>query len=214
MDAIRWENGALAVVLLGVAASIGAPRLHGQEAADQYEFRYHTYAETTTILEGLANRFPQLAKLYSIGKSATGTKEIWVLEISNQEAGSSSEKPAVYFDGNQHDSEVMGGEAALYLAHHLVTNYQRDSDIRRLLDTRVVYVIPLANPDGAEYFVTGQIDWDASSVLGLAPSGSDGPEDVNGDGHHLFQRMRLHAPDGEWKKHPEDSRWAVLRYIA
>ena len=60
----------------------------------RYEFRYHTYQESTAHLQELAKKYPQLAKLYSIGKSATGTKEIWCIEIGNQESGQAEDKPS------------------------------------------------------------------------------------------------------------------------
>lgn len=98
-----WIRAA-SMVLLGFAL--------GQTAWAQdtgFEFRYHTYAQSTALLQELAEAHPALAKLYSIGKSASGTKEIWCIEIGNQATGEAAQKPAIYFDGNQHASEVPGG---------------------------------------------------------------------------------------------------------
>ena len=129
----------------------------GVEAQDSsYEFRYHTYDESTAILRDLANSHPTLAKLYSIGKSATGQKEIWCIEIGNEATGSPETKPAAYFDGNQHASEVTGGEATLYLAHYLLSRYGHDPAVTRLVDTRTVYIVQRGDPDGAEATMTGQ----------------------------------------------------------
>ena len=207
-------SGLVAIAFGAVLQPFGA--LHAQQpAADSYEFRYHTYPESTEHLRALADRYPQLAKLYSIGKSAAGEREVWVLEIANQETGPAPEKPAVYFDGNQHDSEVMGGEVTLYLAHHLLNDYGRDPDVTRLVDTRVTYIVQRANPDGAEAFLTGKVDWDPESLPygedqdGDGRKGEDGPEDVDGDGEIL--RMRVPDPDGEWKPYEGDPRLLVPR---
>ncbi len=151
----------------------------------------------------LAKAYPRLAKLYSIGKSATGTKEIWCIEIGNQDTGGPDTKPAVYFDGNQHASEVTGGEVTLHLAHYLLTRYGTDPDVTRLVDTRVTYIVQRADPDGAEATMTGAIDWDPANAPGARDAdgdgrmGEDGPEDIDGDGQIL--EMRILDPDGGWK---------------
>lgn len=180
-----------------------------------YEFRYHTYSESTALLHELARAHPHLAKLYSIGKSATGSKEIWCIEIGNQEGGSPEGKPATYFDGNQHASEVTGGEVTLYLANYLLTRYGTDPDVTRLLDTRVTYIVQRGDPDGAEATMTGSIDWDPAKAPGARDAdgdgriGEDGPDDADGDGQIL--EMRIRDPEGGWKPFGPEPRILVRR---
>lgn len=180
-----------------------------------YEFRYHTYAQSTANLQELAQAYPRLAKLYSIGKGATGTKEIWCIEIGNQDTGTPDSKPAVYFDGNQHASEVTGGEVTLHLAHYLLTRYGTDTDVTRLVDTRVTYIVQRGDPDGAEATMTGTVDWDPERAPGARDAdddgrkGEDGPEDIDGDGQIL--EMRIQDPDGEWKAYGPEPRLMVRR---
>ncbi|MFH1575169.1 MAG: M14 family metallopeptidase [Acidobacteriota bacterium] len=181
----------------------------------QYEFRYHNYAESTAILKVLAARHPKLARLHSIGRSATGTKELWCIEIGNQETGPAEDKPAIYFDGNQHSSEVMGGEVTLYLAWHLLSSYGSDVQATEAVDTRVTYIVQRADPDGAEAYMTGKIDWNNEGVQGARDAdgdgqkGEDGPEDIDGDGEIL--RMRIDDPNGGWKLSALDPRLMVER---
>lgn len=183
--------------------------------ADEYAYRYHNYEESTTLLRNLVSRYPSLARLYSLGKTVTGRREIWCMEITNQAEGVSEEKPAVYFDGNQHDIEVMSGETTLYLTHHLLTSYGKDPDVTRLVDTRVVYIIQRADPDGAEAYLSGKIDWDPGKVPGRKDEdgdgrfGEDGPEDTDGDGEIL--QMRIADPEGEWTINADDDRIMVER---
>ncbi|KPK61748.1 MAG: hypothetical protein AMS21_09045 [Gemmatimonas sp. SG8_38_2] len=199
-----------AVLLLGVVL---VPTAHSQTSG--YDFRYHTYAESTALLEGLVRQYPGLARLYSIGKSATGVKEIWCIEIGNQATGAAEDKPATYFDGNQHASEVTGGETTLFLAHYLLTRYGSDPEVTRLVDTRVTYIVQRADPDGAEVYMTGRVDWDPGSVPGASDAdgdgikGEDGPEDIDGDGEIL--RIRSEDPDGGWKVYDGDPRIMVRR---
>ena len=65
------------------------------------------FDELTGILKGFVERFPKLASLDSMGKSHEG-RDIWVLNITNQETGAAEEKPAMYIDGNIHAGEVTG----------------------------------------------------------------------------------------------------------
>ena len=67
------------------------------DSSSEFEFRYHNYSESTSLLKNLAARYPQLCKLYSIGKSATGKREIWCLEVGIQESAVPMDKPAVFF---------------------------------------------------------------------------------------------------------------------
>ncbi len=181
----------------------------------EFEYKYHNYEESMEILKKLAREYPEYADLYSIGKSVTGKRDLWCIEIGNKKTGDLDSKPAAYFDGNQHASEITGGEVTLYLAYYLLTNYNTDPQIKELLDTRAVYIIQRADPDGAEYYITGNIDWDVENVQGAEDhdgdgrSGEDGPEDMDGDGNIL--RMRIKDPDGRWKCHPDDSRLMIRR---
>jgi murein tripeptide amidase MpaA len=183
--------------------------------AQSYEFRYHNYDESTALLKDLAERYPKLAKLYSIGKSATGKRELWCIEIGNQATGDAADKPATYFDGNQHASEVTGGEVTLFMAHYLLTRYGSDPDVTRLVDTRVTYIIQRADPDGAEAFMTGKVDWNpleapgAEDADGDGKKAEDGPEDIDGDGEIL--NLRIEDPDGEWKISDQDPRLMARR---
>ncbi len=183
--------------------------------APDFEFRYHGYEESTAILQDLARRYPDLARLYSIGTGVTGLRELWCMEIGNTATGPAEEKPATYFDGNQHASEVTGGEVTLFLAHHLLTRYGSDPDVTRLVDTRVTYIVQRADPDGAEAYMTGRVDWDPASVPGARDRdgdgrvGEDAPDDMNGDGEIL--KIRIQDPDGGWKPSEFDPRILVRR---
>ncbi len=201
------------LILMFVAALV--PSTYADAQIADYEYRYHNYEESTAMLRRLADRYPNLAKLYSIGTGVIGNRELWCLEIANQDTGPAEAKPAAYFDGNQHASEVTGGEVTLYLAHYLLSRYGLDPDVTRLIDTRVTYIVQRADPDGAEAYMTGGIDWDPSSAPGARDAdgdgqvGEDGPDDMDGDGEIL--RIRIEDPDGDWKAYDRDPRISVRR---
>jgi murein tripeptide amidase MpaA len=112
--------------------------------------RYYRYAELSEILLQYLEEYPQLVALDSAGKSYEG-RNIWVLTVTNAATGQAEEKPALWVDGNIHATEVSPSTACLYLLHKLVTEFGKQDDITRVLDTRTFYICPRVNPDGAEW---------------------------------------------------------------
>ncbi len=177
--------------------------------------QYHNHAAVTKYLQGFAARHKNLTRLYSIGKSFQG-KDLWCLEITNYATGAPEKKTGQYIDGNTHAGEVSGGEVALYVIDHLLTNYGKDPLITRLIDTRVFYVVPKVNPDGSDQYLAKpgtppdpaikKVDDDGDGLLD-----EDGPEDLNGDG--IISTMRIRDENGPLRTSPRDPRLMVPRRI-
>ena len=74
--------------------------------------RYYRYDDLTAILHGYAEEFPNLVKLESIGQSYEG-RDLWLVTVTNFEAGKPEQKPALWVDGNIHATEVGGTHPAL-----------------------------------------------------------------------------------------------------
>lgn len=170
--------------------------------------RYYTYSLMTELLTNWVGAYPRLATLESVGKSGAG-RDIWVVTVSNQETGPDLAKPAYYVDANIHAAEVMTSSVALATIHHLLTNYDWDPDVRRLLDETALYVIPRIAVDGAEQFLT-TADAVRSSETPYPPDHPDSTydgletQDIDGDG--LIGSMRIKDPAGPWKISESDPR--------
>jgi murein tripeptide amidase MpaA len=174
--------------------------------------RFPRYDELTALLRALAAARPSLFALESIGKSHEG-RDIWVVTATNRERGAPEEKPAFWIDGNIHAAELTASLACLHYLDTLERGYGNDPDITRLLDTRVVYVCPRINPDGAELALadkpryirssTRPYPFDEDPVDGLTMG------DVDGDGRILS--MRIRDANGNYKAHPEDARLMIPR---
>jgi len=173
---------------------------------------YYRYKDLTRILQAYAEEYPQLARLESIGKSYEG-RDIWLVTVTNFAAGEDRCKPALWVDGNIHATELAPSSACLYLINRLVTEYGSDADITRCLDTRVFYVCPRVNPDGAELALADKPRYIRSSTRPYPydedPIGGLVEEDVDGDGRVL--NMRIPDPNGPWKVCSEDARLLVRR---
>ncbi|GBC91567.1 Carboxypeptidase T [bacterium HR15] len=173
---------------------------------------YYRYDELTRILHAYAEEYPQQVRIQSIGKSYEG-RDIWLLTVTNFATGDDHEKPALWVDGNIHASEVSASTACLYLIQRLVQEYGSHPAITRCLDTRVFYICPRVNPDGAELALADKPKIIRSSTRPYPydedPIGGLVMEDIDGDGRMLM--MRIPDPNGNWKKHPDEPRLMVRR---
>jgi murein tripeptide amidase MpaA len=173
---------------------------------------YYRYDDLTRILHEYMQEYPQLVRLESIGQSHEG-RDIWVAVVTNLETGQDKDKPAFWVDGNIHASEVSPSSACLYLINRLATGYSSDTDVTRCMDTRVFYICPRVNPDGAELALADKPRLVRSSTRPYPydeePIGGLVKEDIDGDGRMLM--MRILDPDGPWKASEQDPRLLVRR---
>ncbi len=175
--------------------------------------QFYRYPELTRLLQDYAAALPALLELRSIGKSHEG-RDIWMMVVTNTATGADIDKPAFWVDGNIHAAELTACTACLYWLHHVATGWEEgDEQIRHLLDTRVLYIVPRLNPDGAELALadkprhirssTRPYPFDEEPVDGLTV------EDIDGDGRMLT--MRIPDPHGTYKKCAADARLMVAR---
>ena len=174
--------------------------------------RFVKFEELTTLLRKAADAHPNLARLNPIGNSHEG-RPIWCMTLTHFATGEALTKPAFYVDANIHATEISGSVAALKLIDTLLSGYGKRADVTRLLDTRVVYVLPRVNPDGAEWAMadkpkfirssTRPYPWDEDAIEGLEA------EDIDGDGRILMMRFR--DDNGPWKKHADEPRLMIRR---
>lgn len=130
-----------------------APRL-GTLGFPAQDKDYHTYAQTVARLKSLAAAAPDVASLFSIGKTVQG-RDIWALRLCRDAKGNApSALPGAMFIGEHHAREHLSNEVPLALAGRLVEN-RSDADVARLLASRDITIIPTLNGDGAEYDITG-----------------------------------------------------------
>ena len=160
-------------------------------------------------MQSLAAAHPTLLTVESYGKSHLG-RDLLLATITDSRTGEHHSKPAHWIDANIHAVEVTGGVAALYIIHHLVTEYVAGNPtVVEALRTRTFYVAPRVNPDGVEDALAERPLFHRSSVRPWP--WRDGhrwpglhPQDIDGDGRILT--MRIADPDGGWMPHPDEPR--------
>lgn len=115
---------------------------------------YHNYKELTAAMRALASSAPELASVFSIGKTTQG-KDILAVRLTKGATGTApSAKPGIVFLGTHHAREHLSTEVPLLLAKYLVDK-RAEPEVARLLETRDIYFIPMVNPDGVEYDIEG-----------------------------------------------------------
>lgn len=172
--------------------------------------RYYDHAGIGEICKKIANAYPDLAKLQSIGKSYEG-RDLWCLTITDFKKGNADRKPGMYIDGNIHSNEIQGAEFALYTAWYLTESFADTKFIQELLADKVFYIVPTINPDARDGFMH-KPNTASSPRSGVLPIDNDGDgqvnedsyDDLDGDGH--ITMMRRKNPNGRWKIDPKDPR--------
>jgi len=174
--------------------------------------RYLRHGELTDTLREFAAAHPGLIRLQSLGHSFEG-REILLAVVTRFETGTDLGKPGLWVDGNIHATEVAGSMACLYLLQYLLDGYGCDPEVTRCLDSRVFYVCPRLNPDGAEWALADAPRLIRSSTRPYPhdeePIGGLERKDVDGDGRVLS--MRIVDPNGPWKESDHDPRLLVRR---
>ncbi len=110
------------------------------------EQAYHTYEGFRDSLYLLAQNFPDIAKVETLGFSVQNRVVLGIKITENAQVR--SPRPRSLFEGATHGNEKIGAEVAFALARHLILNYGVDPIITNLVNTRETWVVPLVNPDG------------------------------------------------------------------
>ncbi|MFH1725646.1 MAG: M14 family metallopeptidase [Elusimicrobiota bacterium] len=123
---------------------------------------YHNYGETEAELKAIAAAAPDIASVFPIGKSVEGRSITAIrFHMPGIQAG---DKPGILFTGTHHAREHLSTEVPLRLARWLAENRERP-EVRPLLETRDIYIVPLVNPDGSEFDIgTGRYQWQRKNM--------------------------------------------------
>lgn len=153
--------------------------------------RYHSYEQVQKILKDAEANNPDICRVDVIGKSCEG-RDIYALNITGK--GRGRKKPAALFMGLHHSREWISVEVPLSLIDELVTKYRKDENIKKLVDGRDIWVVPVVNPDGLTYSQTKSKMWrknrrlNSDKTYGVDPNrnygyewGDVGSSDTPGD---------------------------------
>ncbi|MEO0225827.1 MAG: M14 family metallopeptidase, partial [candidate division WOR-3 bacterium] len=117
------------------------------------EFRdfgyFYTYWEMCDSLQAWAIQYPDICRLFTVGKSHQGL-DLLACKISDNPKIDEDE-PATLFTSAAHAREPMGVTLCMDYIKYLLTNYTVDSFVKWLVNNREIYFLPVVNPDGYRY---------------------------------------------------------------
>ncbi|XP_037124503.1 carboxypeptidase D [Syngnathus acus] len=118
------------------------------QTVENYD-KYYNYVDLSRRLRSYAQKFSHIANLSSIGQSVQG-RELWVMRITKDPHIESPGKPRFKYVGNMHGDETVSRQVLVYLVEYLLTKYQEEPRIAKLVNTTDIYIMPSMNPDGFE----------------------------------------------------------------
>jgi len=121
---------------------------HHKEKREANAVDYHDYTKLTNFMTAIAAQYPNITRLFSIGKSVQ-RRELWGIEISDN-IGKVEAEPQFKYIANMHGDEVVGREMSIYLIELLCSQYGHNERITKLVDETAIYIVPTMNPDGFE----------------------------------------------------------------
>jgi hypothetical protein len=116
-------------------------------ASQNFISEYPTPESIETELQVIAQKFPKITKLYSIGKSANN-RNLWVMKLSKN-AKTEDLRPEFKYIANMHGDEIVGRELMLRFIKDCTVNYGVDPQLTNLLDKFQIHILVSMNPDGA-----------------------------------------------------------------
>lgn len=206
-------GGRVGLVFAASAAAFAAglmPYAVDAQSADAYM----DYEALTSAVSELADQGDDLARVSSLARSDSG-RDVWLLTLGSESGRALDQRPALLVVGNLEANRVAGSHAVLRVAERLLDGYGSDDAVTTMLDTRTVYLIPRANPDGAELVFTlpghetAYKPYRGNTERGGLNARELG-RDLDGDG--LVTRMRVGTPEGDMVEdddHPPLLREAV-----
>jgi len=107
---------------------------------------YCTPRRLALVLEELATKHPDLLRVESLGRSASGL-EIPVITLARLEGDSPRSRPALALVAALGDEDLFGTELALSLVRQCVAEARREGPVRELLGRVAVHIVPALHPD-------------------------------------------------------------------
>jgi hypothetical protein len=115
---------------------------------------YRSYDEPGGIRDQLyqiAQRNASIVKLEVIGHTVEGREIIALKVTKNARTTADGARPDVLYMGTVHAREWIGTEVVRRELNYFVSNYGKNAGVTNLVNTRELWFMPVANPDGYQY---------------------------------------------------------------
>jgi len=164
-------------------------QLAAEQAASGYTV-WRSYDEPGGIRDELyqiAQVNPSRVKLEVIGHTLQGREIIALKVTQGARRIPDGTRPAVLYNADQHAREWISVEVNRRLLHYFVDNYGKDANVTDLVNTRELWFVLVANPDGYQYTFDVERLWRKN----LRDNDGDG-QITNADGVDLNRNFDEH----------------------
>jgi hypothetical protein len=180
------------------------PEILGKESdyAGSFDPLYHTYEETVEFLKSMEINYPNLSKLFLIGKSTRFGHPIYAIKISDNPEIREDET-RILIDGMHHAREPLGNEICLSLIEYLLTRYGIEERVTKWVNNYEIWIIPIINPEGYKFIVDNNLSspWWRKN---LRDNNNNGKIDYDYDGVDLNRNYDINWTYGG---SPDPSNW-------
>lgn len=113
---------------------------------------YFTYQEMMEVLDEMQAKYPHLISTKGkVGKTTTHeNRQLYYVTISDNPMAMEGE-PEVLYTAVHHAREPASMSQLIYYMWYILENYDKDPEIKYLVDNTKMYFIPCVNPDGYLY---------------------------------------------------------------
>ena len=108
---------------------------------------FFTLKEAMDQLDAMRTRYPNLISAKSTIGTSIQNRPIYSVRISDNPDVDEDEEE-VLFTALHHAREPMGLSQMIFYMWHVLENYDKDPEIKRLIDNSELYFVPVINPDG------------------------------------------------------------------
>ncbi|MEW5760690.1 MAG: M14 family metallopeptidase [Candidatus Thermoplasmatota archaeon] len=118
----------------------------------------------------IENNNKNIVKISSLAKTYEG-REVYAVKVSDN-VNIDENEVAVLIMGAHHGNELISSEVPIFLLRYLIENYGNET-IKSLIDRVELFFVPMVNPDGHEYKMSGnewrknrrEIDLDGDGII-------------------------------------------------
>ncbi|MBO0930003.1 M14 family zinc carboxypeptidase [Fibrella aquatilis] len=111
---------------------------------------YYSFAELPGILDQMRALYPNLITVKTSIGNSNGGRPIYMIKISDNPDVDENE-PELLLNALHHAREPMSISQLIYFMWFVMENYNSDKEIKTLLNSSEIYIVPCLNPDGYVY---------------------------------------------------------------
>lgn len=142
-------------------SGVTVSRLMARQAAGGYNV-WRSWSEDGGIedeMRQIAADHPNLVELHDLGTTEHGRHLLALKVEKNAGTDPDGDDPGVLFSSTQHAREWISTEVNRRDLHYFVDNYGTDKQVTRLVNTRELWFVLVANPDGYDFTFSNERLW-------------------------------------------------------